>query len=69
MMSEETQHRALEEDLESEEGDLESYLEEESSSELLERVRELQVSHASALQRHRENNSTSFISVQYQNVE
>lgn len=42
MMSEETQHRALEEDLESEEGDLESYLEEESSSELLERVRELQ---------------------------
>lgn len=32
----------LEEDLESEEGDLESYLEEESSSELLERVRELQ---------------------------
>ncbi|XP_062871269.1 nck-associated protein 5-like [Trichomycterus rosablanca] len=42
MMSEETQHRALEEDLESEEGDLESFLEEESSSELLERVRELQ---------------------------
>lgn len=69
MMSEETQHRALEEDLESEEGDLESYLEEESSSELLERVRELQVSHVSALQRHRENNSTSFISVQYQNAE
>lgn len=49
MMSEETQHRALEEDLESEEGDLESYLEEESSSELLERVRELQVGHTSAL--------------------
>lgn len=44
MMSEEVQHRALEEDLESEEGDLESFLEEESSSELLERVRELQVS-------------------------
>ncbi|XP_072512504.1 nck-associated protein 5-like isoform X2 [Salminus brasiliensis] len=42
MMSEEVEHRALEEDLESEEGDLESYLEEESSSELLERVRELQ---------------------------
>ncbi|KAL7864261.1 hypothetical protein AOLI_G00156810 [Acnodon oligacanthus] len=42
MMSEEAQHRVLEEDLESEEGDLESYLEEESSSELLERVRELQ---------------------------
>ncbi|KAM9445397.1 nck-associated protein 5-like isoform 1-T3 [Clarias gariepinus] len=42
MMSEETQNRELEEDLESEEGDLESYLEEESSSELLERVRELQ---------------------------
>lgn len=65
MMSEETQQRALEEDLESEEGDLESYLEEESSSELLERVRELQVSHTSALHRHRENNSPSFISVQY----
>ncbi|KAI4876015.1 hypothetical protein NFI96_019279 [Prochilodus magdalenae] len=42
MMSEEAQHRVIEEDLESEEGDLESYLEEESSSELLERVRELQ---------------------------
>lgn len=42
MMSEETQQPTLEEDLESEEGDLESYLEEESSSELLERVRELQ---------------------------
>ncbi|XP_026867755.2 nck-associated protein 5-like [Electrophorus electricus] len=42
MMSEEVQCRALEEDPESEEGDLESYLEEESSSELLERVRELQ---------------------------
>ncbi|KAG9269060.1 nck-associated protein 5-like isoform X1 [Astyanax mexicanus] len=42
MMTEEAEHRALEEDLESEEGDLESYLEEESSSELLERVRELQ---------------------------
>uniref|UniRef100_A0A4W4GY46 Nck-associated protein 5 C-terminal domain-containing protein n=1 Tax=Electrophorus electricus TaxID=8005 RepID=A0A4W4GY46_ELEEL len=41
-MSEEVQCRALEEDPESEEGDLESYLEEESSSELLERVRELQ---------------------------
>lgn len=51
MMSEESQHRALEEDLESEEGDLESYLEEESSSELLERVRELQVSHTSASQK------------------
>lgn len=56
MMSEETQQRVLEEDLESEEGDLESYLEEESSSELLERVRELQVSYTSAWQRHRENN-------------
>lgn len=42
-MSEEAQNRA-DEDFESEEGDLESYLEEESSSELLERVRELQVS-------------------------
>lgn len=42
MMSEEAQHRVLEEDLESEEGDLESYLEEETSSELLERVKELQ---------------------------
>ncbi|XP_026099811.1 nck-associated protein 5-like [Carassius auratus] len=40
-MSEEAQHR-VDEDFESEEGDLESYLEEESSSELLERVRELQ---------------------------
>lgn len=68
-MSEETQHRALEEDLESEEGDLESYLEEESSSELLERVRELQVSHSYTLQRHRGNISTFFISVQYQYVE
>lgn len=42
-MSEEAQNR-VDEDFESEEGDLESYLEEESSSELLERVRELQVS-------------------------
>ncbi|XP_076840599.1 nck-associated protein 5-like isoform X2 [Brachyhypopomus gauderio] len=42
MMSEEAQRRGLEEDPESEEGDLESYLEEESNSELLERVRELQ---------------------------
>ncbi|TRZ02454.1 hypothetical protein DNTS_030281 [Danionella cerebrum] len=40
-MSEEAQNRA-DEDFESEEGDLESYLEEESNSELLERVRELQ---------------------------
>ncbi|KAL1250008.1 hypothetical protein QQF64_021013 [Cirrhinus molitorella] len=40
-MSEEAQNR-VDEDFESEEGDLESYLEEESSSELLERVRELQ---------------------------
>lgn len=69
MMSEETQHRVLEEDLESEEGDLESYLEEESSSELLERVRELQVSCTSARQRHSENNPTSFISVMYHHVE
>lgn len=68
MMSEESQHRALEEDLESEEGDLESYLEEESSSELLERVRELQVSHTSASQKLHGNNPTSFISVQYQYV-
>lgn len=66
MMSEETQQPTLEEDLESEEGDLESYLEEESSSELLERVRELQVSHSSALQIHRGNLSTFFISVEYQ---
>ncbi len=42
-MSEEAQNR-VDEDFESEEGDLESYLEEESSSDLLERVRELQVS-------------------------
>lgn len=42
-MSEEAQNR-VDEDFESEEGDLESYLEEESSSELLERVKELQVS-------------------------
>lgn len=67
-MSEETEHRALEEDLESEEGDLESYLEEESSSELLERVRELQVSHSFALKRHRGKFSTFFMSVQYQYV-
>ncbi|XP_055044110.2 nck-associated protein 5-like isoform X2 [Misgurnus anguillicaudatus] len=40
-MSEEAQNR-VDEDFESEEGDLESYLEEESSSELLERVKELQ---------------------------
>uniref|UniRef100_A0A8C2GAF7 NCK-associated protein 5-like n=1 Tax=Cyprinus carpio TaxID=7962 RepID=A0A8C2GAF7_CYPCA len=40
-MSEEAQNR-VDEDFESEEGDLESYLEEESNSELLERVRELQ---------------------------
>ncbi|XP_051517991.1 nck-associated protein 5-like isoform X2 [Myxocyprinus asiaticus] len=40
-MSEEVQHR-VDEDFESEEGDLESCLEEESSSELLERVKELQ---------------------------
>ncbi|XP_028848385.1 nck-associated protein 5-like [Denticeps clupeoides] len=43
MMCEDVQERPLEEDLDSEEeGDLESYLEEESSNELLERVRELQ---------------------------
>uniref|UniRef100_A0AAY4BD32 Nck-associated protein 5 C-terminal domain-containing protein n=1 Tax=Denticeps clupeoides TaxID=299321 RepID=A0AAY4BD32_9TELE len=42
-MCEDVQERPLEEDLDSEEeGDLESYLEEESSNELLERVRELQ---------------------------
>lgn len=69
MMSEDSQPRALEEDLESEEGDLESYLEEESSSELLERVRELQVSHTPALRRHRENNPTSPISVQHHHAE
>lgn len=46
-MSEEAQNR-VDEDFESEEGDLESYLEEESSSELLERVKELQVSASNA---------------------
>lgn len=51
-MSEEAQNR-VDEDFESEEGDLESYLEEESSSELLERVKELQVSQSYATTKNR----------------
>lgn len=51
-MSEEAQNR-VDEDFESEEGDLESYLEEESSSELLERVKELQVSESYASTKNR----------------
>lgn len=60
-MSEEAQNR-VDEDFESEEGDLESYLEEESSSELLERVRELQVS---AIYFHQEYSFVDFSSLTY----
>lgn len=43
-MSGETEQRMCDEDFESDEGDIESYLEEDHSSELLDRLRELEVS-------------------------
>lgn len=45
MMSDETEPRMCDEDLESDEGDVEDYLEEEENSgELMDRLRELEVS-------------------------